>query len=117
MTVKKNYEKLYDLTEKNLNDAGKKMEFSKFALRTLASRDAESIDITALINSGCTIHEFIEAVFLTFFGTMPSASDFEYWENDGKTRGREALIHTLIEYGRTAQPRIDSGVRMTYSPY
>ena len=114
---KKNYDKLYDLTEKNLEESGKTMQFSKFALRTMASRQAESVDVTALINSGCSAHEFIEAFFLTFFGTLPSETDFEYWENDEKTRGREAFLHTMLEYARTADTRIMNGARMLYSPY
>lgn len=114
---KKNYDKLYDMTEKNLEESGKTMQFSKFALRTMASRQAESTDVTELINSGCSAHEFIEAFFLTFFGTMPSETDFEYWENDEKTRGREAFLRTMLEYARSAETRISGGARMLYSPY
>ena len=83
----------------------------------MASRQAESTDVTELINSGCSAHEFIEAFFLTFFGTMPSETDFEYWENDEKTRGREAFLRTMLEYARSAETRISGGARMLYSPY
>lgn len=114
---KKNYDKLYSLTEENMKKSGNEMPFSKFALHTLASNQSENIDVTALINSDCTPSEFIEAVFLSFFQVMPNETDFEYWLNDEKTRGREAFVHTLISYARESQSRIDRGVRLMYSPY
>lgn len=114
---RKNYDRLYNLTEENMKKSGNEMPFSKFALNTLASNQSENIDITALINSGCTPSEFIEAVFLSFFQVMPNESDYEYWLNDEKTRGREAFVNTLINYARESQSRIDKGVRLMYSPY
>jgi len=114
---KKNYRSLYEITEKNMKEAGKSMPFSEFALQSVASNQSETVDVTALINSDCTVEEFIEAAFISFFHVLPDEKDYEFWTNEEKLRGREAFMHTLINYARESQDRINRGTRLIYSPY
>ncbi len=114
---RKNYEKLYKLTEKNMNEAGSQMQFSENALHVISSNQAECVDVTALLNSDLTAREFIEAVFLSFFHMLPSENDYEYWLNEEKTRGREAFVHTLLGYAHESEGRIGRGAQLKYSPY
>ena len=111
------YDKIYDITENNMKNAGKAMEFSRNALHSYAERPAETADITALINSGCSVREFIETAFITFFGILPSDKDYEFWENEEKLGGRTAFMKKLIEYACSSQDRINKGIRIKYNPF
>lgn len=114
---KKNYDKLYTLTEDNMKAAGDTMKFSRNALHTIAARESENADITALINSDCSVKEFIEAAFITFFNVMPDEKDYDFWEQEEQRTGRAVFMRTLINYARESQDRINKGVRFKYNPY
>ncbi|MBQ8961999.1 MAG: glycosyltransferase family 4 protein [Ruminococcus sp.] len=111
------YKKLYELTEENMQKAGKALDFSAEALLACAEREAEDTDVTALLNRSCTDSEFIEAAYIAFFNMLPDSEARSRWEEKARSLSRAELARAIVEEAVPSKTRRDKGTKVRYDPF
>jgi hypothetical protein len=72
------YEKLYDITECNMNSAGKKLAFYKATLLATTGLEPNTADIERL--SGLSKREFVQAAYAAILKRFPDETSIKNWQ-------------------------------------
>ncbi len=116
------YEKLYDLIDKRLREAGRAMPCARQAFLTAAASPPSSLDLRELGGSGNLV--FFETAFLCLLGRLPDAAARKHWGGmiatlpAGVFRKKllDAILGTPVAKARHAAIVDEAGRRVPATP-
>ncbi len=111
------YRTLYAMVKDTMQQQGIPMPFSEEALLVSAEKGGEIADVTALLNHNYNVRSFIEAVYLTFYNSLPDETGCPYWEAEAERLGRTAFEHCLVSSAVNSTMRTEKYTRIAFNPF